>query len=293
MTRAEKAERNKAMREYKSQGHTMQEVADKFGVVKGTAQIICKGIAPQKPDLKGKARNQWTSIDFKLREQKAIETVDNHLSGFEYAGGFTHSDGSVQLKCKGCGLILTRSLIGIRHDNGVRCPNCARLQAEENEKQKQYKRALAKRERDRCKLLSINYKQVSFKVCAECGELFYPKNINNVCCSPKCSKKRNNRKKDTRINSGNTIDKDITLTKLYERDKGVCYLCGSRCDWNDKQINEYGATIVGETYPTIEHVVPLCDGGMHSWSNIKLACHKCNSFKNRTPLVNFLERKIQ
>ena len=36
------------MRRYKAEGHSMQEVADKFGVCKGTAQSICRGIAPQK-----------------------------------------------------------------------------------------------------------------------------------------------------------------------------------------------------------------------------------------------------
>lgn len=35
------------MRRYKAQGHTMSEVAEKFNVSKGTAQNICKGIAPQ------------------------------------------------------------------------------------------------------------------------------------------------------------------------------------------------------------------------------------------------------
>lgn len=44
------------MRKYKAEGHTMQEVADKFGVAKGTAQLICKGIAPQKsPPPKNKS----------------------------------------------------------------------------------------------------------------------------------------------------------------------------------------------------------------------------------------------
>lgn len=36
------------MRRYKAQGHSMPEVAEKFNVSKGTAQRICKGIAPQK-----------------------------------------------------------------------------------------------------------------------------------------------------------------------------------------------------------------------------------------------------
>ena len=35
------------MRKYKAEGHSMQEVADKFGVSQNTAQNVCKGICPQ------------------------------------------------------------------------------------------------------------------------------------------------------------------------------------------------------------------------------------------------------
>ena len=75
-------------------------------------------------------------------------------------------------------------------------------------------------------------------------------------------------------------DKDITLGKLFERDKGVCYLCGNKCDWNDGAwIN--GAFIVGRNYPTIDHVVALANGGSHTWKNIRLAHLSCNSKKGK------------
>jgi hypothetical protein len=43
------AKKHEQMREYKAEGHTMQEVAEKFGVTTHTAQTVCKGINPQKP----------------------------------------------------------------------------------------------------------------------------------------------------------------------------------------------------------------------------------------------------
>ena len=36
------------MRAYKAEGHSASEVAEHFGVSEGSAQQICKGIAPQK-----------------------------------------------------------------------------------------------------------------------------------------------------------------------------------------------------------------------------------------------------
>ena len=34
-----------------------------------------------------------------------------------------------------------------------------------------------------------------------------------------------------------------------------------------------------DNYPTIDHVMPLAKGGMHSWDNVRLAHHGCNSAK--------------
>jgi len=42
------SKKHEQMRQYKAEGHTMPEVADKFGVSIGTAHNICKGINPQK-----------------------------------------------------------------------------------------------------------------------------------------------------------------------------------------------------------------------------------------------------
>ena len=73
-------------------------------------------------------------------------------------------------------------------------------------------------------------------------------------------------------------DKDITLAKLYERDKGICYLCGCECDYSDFEAAD-SIFKVGKTYPSIEHIIPISKGGTHSWDNIKLAHISCNSKK--------------
>lgn len=289
LTHKESEQLRERARQYKAEGHTMKEVAERFELSLGYTTQICKGIAPQKPDLKGKARNQWSSKPIELREAKAIETINKNLSGFEYSGGFTHADGYVNLKCKKCGHIVARSLIGIRHGHKVKCPECSRQESETlKKKREEAKRIEKERKADERKARRLEKactgKQLHFKVCIECGSVFLPKNNGQKCCSPKCSKRRANRKKDKRINNSNLVDRDITLIKLYDRDGGRCYLCGCLCDWNDKVMDGNGNTIVGESYPTIEHVNPLSNGGKHSWANVKLACFYCNTVKGDSPL---------
>lgn len=120
--------------------------------------------------------------------------------------------------------------------------------------------------------------------CEECGTMFYDPHPHTLTCSSECSRKRSNRLsryyERKRINKYNLVDKDISLKRLYKRDKGICYLCGEPCDYNDKIITDEGHYIVGETYPSIDHVIPISKGGKHSWNNVKLAHHRCNTLKS-------------
>ena len=129
--------------------------------------------------------------------------------------------------------------------------------------------------------------------CDECGRLFYHPHPSTVTCSKECSRKRKNRVskilEGSRINKRNLVDKGITLKKLYKRDKGKCYLCGDVCDFNDMEITTHGHYIVGPTYPSIDHVKPLSKGGKHSWRNVKLTHHSCNTHKNDKYVNEYLD----
>lgn len=122
------------------------------------------------------------------------------------------------------------------------------------------------------------------KECVWCGGMFKTTNAMRLTCSTECSRKRANRikweRKESRLSKKNTIDTDITLPKLYIRDNGICHICNEPCDYNDKQITDEGHFIAGETYPSIDHVIPIAKGGKHSWNNVKLAHHKCNGIKS-------------
>ena len=125
--------------------------------------------------------------------------------------------------------------------------------------------------------------KIKTKVCTECGETFETIRPNQLTCSKECSRLRKNRLrrhyKEKRYNETNLIDKDITVKVLYKRDKGICYICGGKCDFKDHtQIN--GHFTAGPNYPSIDHIIPIARGGMHAWDNVKLAHHHCNSMKS-------------
>lgn len=132
--------------------------------------------------------------------------------------------------------------------------------------------------------------QIGIPFC-ECGQIVKKKGM--LCDECRIIHKREaDRRKETRRHRlrVKAQDKDITLRGLFERDNGICYLCGLPCNWDDCRTDDKGTFIVGRTYPTIEHVLPLCKGGTDTWNNIKLAHHGCNSTKGRRILEEHIPR---
>ena len=132
------------------------------------------------------------------------------------------------------------------------------------------------------------------RMCNECGCEFVASSSRNIYCSHVCYKRANNRistaRKDRRLHQNGKPDLSITLAKLYERDGGRCRVCGIVCDWHDINVKEDGVMIAGETYPSVDHVLPVAKGGKHEWSNVQLLCRHCNSIKGdrQSPQSAFL-----
>lgn len=121
------------------------------------------------------------------------------------------------------------------------------------------------------------------RLCKNCGVEFRS-DKNTGTCSDRCARRywdrnSNNARRERMLRNGE-IDNDITLEKLFIKDKGECYICGEACEWEDYSLNKEGYTIVGKKYPSIDHVIPISKGGTHTWRNIKLAHHYCNSLKS-------------
>lgn len=120
------------------------------------------------------------------------------------------------------------------------------------------------------------------RICPRCNSAFYcHENHNQRYCSKECERKSGWEKSDPARNARKReaiIDKDITLRKVAERDRDICYLCGEKVDWNDfKYIHGKKTTL--KRYPSIDHVIALANGGKHEWSNVRLAHICCNAAK--------------
>ena len=280
MTRQEKRLRDEDMKIYKAAGHTMKEVAEKFGLAVGTAKVICRGIAPQKP-----SRETFTpSNKGILKEDRDVaQFIADRMPGVEYAGNYTGCDGRVDLKCKTCGLVFNRSMISVRKRH-CSCPNCREIESNKRQEKRQ-KEKDEKDERDRLKRERRDLKriesaqQIKINICAYCGKPFYSNGRHRVFCSSECSEHSyyKTQGSDGRLNKNNIVDRDITLKKLFDRDNGICQICGKPCDYSDYRYNENNIFIAGEDYPSKDHIVPLSLGGLHSWDNIRLAHRGCNS----------------
>lgn len=272
------------MRQYKAEGHSMREVAEKFGVCEATALKACKGIAPQKAPVFGEDNpppNKGVLQDV----DNVLEMISERAPGFEYAGNYTGSAGHVDLRCKKCGYVHTHGWHGLRHKGVKVCPNCLRIEREQRRAEIAEQKAKEKRERQEKREQKQEQKKreaearriARIHLCPVCGAITARKTY----CSDECQKKawnaRHEAKRRVKLQDA-MVDKDITLERLYHRDTGVCHICNGQCDWNDYK-REGVFFIVGKDYPTIDHVLPLAMGGKHSWENVKLAHHSCNSAK--------------
>lgn len=137
-------------------------------------------------------------------------------------------------------------------------------------------------------------------ICKVCGKEYtirdYMKSIgtryerNSGYCSAECKREfqRNNsntkRRQGNRVRDKNTrrarmygckFEKGITLKKLIERDGLRCAICGEMCDWNDHSWNKN----CGPLYPSMDHIIPMCKGGGHTWDNVQVVHMICNDRK--------------
>lgn len=265
------------LRKFKAQGHTMKEVAERFGVSKGHAQFVCKGIAPQR-DRPREYRNAYSGID---KDAIGRKLVDERAPDFDYVGGYTNSDGFVDIQCKSCGVVLHKSCVTIRHRKTV-CDNCNRLAAEKSAGQKEKQRKIEADKKKWAKIGKRKAQQLSFSVCECCGCLFMPISKQNKYCSIDCQHKvLNALGKDKRLRkiADALVDRNIDLKQLFKRDGGMCSICGKKCRWDDSAVMDDGTFVAFKDYPSIDHIVPLSKGGKHEWANVQLACLSCNSKK--------------
>lgn len=269
-------------------GSTIKEIADKFGVSYTTAKRYVRNYIDYPEELKQANINRAVELN-RNTEAEVRAKIAQANQFIEYVGGYTRKQEPVTVQCLVCGQTYEMNFNTIVHNGGGNCPHCKeaeRIEREQQrEQQREQRRQVEAEERERKRLLARLTKILETKAkqderwhdCPVCGK----RTNRPKYCSDRCRKRAENKRSEvvrrTRI-AEQMIDNDITLEGLFKRDKGVCHICGGKCDYEDYVVTDQ-TIICGDWYPSIDHVVPLSKGGEHSWKNIKLAHRICNTKK--------------
>lgn len=218
---------------------------------------------------------EWTDKDIQDR-------INTKSSKILYIGGYKDSESYMYLYCTDCGQPFKWSARGLRKQKPIQCNNCrsilTNIKDKETQAEKEERQAIieAKREKRKCEAEEHRH-----RICAYCGTHFVIDKRRNFC-SDICARKYNNKTRDnirrnkikeSKVNSG------ITIERLIKRDGCKCWLCGKPVNKNDYEVRSSGTFIAGASYPSIDHVVALANGGSHSWDNVRITHMRCNTIK--------------
>lgn len=109
------------------------------------------------------------------------------------------------------------------------------------------------------------------RVCVECGEAFTAFKSNAKWCSASCRIRTNGRAASRRRGPARSADIPYADREIFERDRWRCHLCGEPVDPALPRTDPNGATI--------DHLVPLSEGGADAPSNVATAHGRCNRDK--------------
>lgn len=227
------------------------------------------------------------------REKAFAEKFNTKFAGrFVYIGGYKNCESIITCKCLICGHKETITAQCVRNkttarDIVINCSNCKEKEHAEAEKAKAEEKKQEAEERKRIQAERIAEKENRLlAICPECGKEYRRTGKGKDggllgFCSIACRNKKRNRLKELRrrrIYKNGVVDHSINLYWLMRRDKNKCQICGYKVDTNDyKTIG--GVFIVGENYPSIDHIKPVSRGGAHTRDNVQLAHMKCNGMK--------------
>ena len=270
-------------------GLTRQEIATKRGVHVANLDRRMHNLgvhAKHAPNFGGHSQRKFGECWHYITSQD--ECFSKLHPMFQYLETRKDKNNNVRMrfKCKKCGNVIERAEATVRKKN-IKCEYCQRL--EQDNKQIQEKRA------ELVRFFVVLKESKNPKICACCGGEFYSQYSLQAYCSDKCKRKakriRQKERDPEKYHAGRKIKKQrhyisrakkygcayeygVTLKAVIKRDNGICKICGKPCDENDKT---WG--FAGPLYPSVDHIVPLCKHGSHTWDNVQLAHIMCNSEK--------------
>lgn len=172
----------------------------------------------------------------------------------------------------------SRSMDEIKAASQVRLAELT-IEREQRAQDREKERAIIRAKKEEIRQANIAYwmQYEAEHICEDCGHKFtahYP--LTKYC---ETCKKRQSRDRYKKRYDEIRVDSNITLKRLARRDHQTCWICGLKVDWNDTRPGN-NTVIVGDLYPSCDHIIPISKGGLHSWDNVALAHMKCNTWKS-------------
>lgn len=222
---------------------------------------------------------EWTDEDIQSR-------INTKCSKMIYVGGYVNSESYMYLQCADCGQPFRWSAKGLRKQRSIQCDNCRAILS--SIKEKEHQEVVKQNRINRHDEILKKRIKAKKRYCRQCGKEFYANRHQYLFCSEECRKKLWNKnheiKRRIKIKAA-LVDKDITTDKLIIRDKNKCWLCGGMTNKADRIVHVDGWYEAGPTHPSIDHVIPLAEGGKHSWDNVRLAHKICNERKSNNLVI--------
>lgn len=109
------------------------------------------------------------------------------------------------------------------------------------------------------------------KTCQECGTTFTAKKSNARWCSSQCRRRFTGREESRRRGPIRPDATPYTDREIFERDGWRCHLCGKKVDPAVSRRTPEGASI--------DHLIPLSEGGADTPANVATAHNRCNREK--------------
>ncbi len=260
----ENIEREQKIVELRKQNISYRQISKMLNMNKGTVCTIAKKHGLD--GMRAQEVNGWEDPNDFLRK---------YNPNLEYVSGWKSVDDYAVIRFKDCGHEYECSMKTVRSHPEYGCKICADIKRREETHQRNMERIAERNRRLRKKqeakeqeFWNRPFEQTTWKTCPVCGDIFIGR---KTYCSDRCMTQNKWHMKDG-------YRYLFPLEEVYERDNGICYLCGEQCDWNDYEERD-GVIVYGNKYPSRDHVIPKSKGGTNTWDNIRLAHRLCNSKK--------------
>lgn len=261
-------------------GATYKEVAEVLGITPERARDYCRsvGLGYNEQERTDARVNSAGSYKPRSLEYWRNKVKDKYKGLFEVvAVGELEADNDrhITIKCCTCGQEKSIRTGALRKSGGS-CENCDKAKTQ---RLKEIDRA----ERERQKFINKTRVQITMRFC-ECGQIVDSRHkLCEKCKQEHIKEQWRYGEVKRRAKLKRVKHEPYTLKQIYRRDNGICYLCGGECDFNDYKYTG-DIFVAGNTYPSVDHIVALANGGTDTLDNIKLAHRRCNSKKSDSPV---------